>query len=142
MKDYRIVYIKGESRVVEWVKKPCYCLNYPNNSCSKADIGDSCNCDDISSGYEKACESAIANGVPPADLKQVAEICWRQSVPFPDWFKPFIPVEGHPYGLEGYEVRVKGACQSDCCPVDGGCEHCASPISVAIITPKENETKC
>lgn len=90
MKDYRIVYIKGEPRVVEWPEEPK--VQYGGRRYGRTHAWNQ---------YKAACEAAIANGVPPADKEQVDNII-RKHVGL------FGKVDlGHPYSLEGYEVRVE-----------------------------------
>lgn len=134
MKDYRIVYIKGEPKIVEWPEKPSY-------QCPECE----CKVGDICVEFKKSCEAAIANGVPPADKELAKRICHENESSNHAMSLILLIVEGHPYSLEGYEVKMKtyGVCCS-AVPSEGilhymDCGECATYKErfVAVITPKE-----
>lgn len=131
MKDYRIVYIKGEPRVVEWPDHK-NCEQYFN--LVKYPVGCNCEVGDQCKEFEILKEAAIAKGVPPADKELVNKII--SDIHMSGFFSmPYSIQEGHPYSLEGYEVKVmkRSAPNSD--------KYTVLIEDVAVITPKEKETK-
>lgn len=147
MKDYRIVYVKGEPLVVEWPEAPDFKKLKKDKNYQDYKFFTGYKDKDIQKQHEKEIESAIANGVPPNDKEQVLAIVLtivHNLRPHKGTRLDYIE-DNHPYSLEGYEVKVE-----DVEPETDDEIHLAvwevehgkprTQFKRAIITPKEKET--
>lgn len=132
MKDYRIVYIKGEPKVVEWPKEPKKWDYESGGDRPYSEPYTSPDYYDALKAFKLHCESAIAKGVPPADKSLVEQII-RSKGGFKNF--PLVIQDGATYSLEGYEVKIEKRLFS-IPTISTKVEK-----SVAIITPKEKEIR-